>query len=478
MNYKPRDVQPNILVVDDTRDNLRLLSNILAEQGYQVRPVSQGSRAISAAQSKTPDLVLLDIMMPEIDGYDVCRALKADDRTRDVPIIFISALNETVDKVKGFAMGGVDYITKPFQTEEVLARVKTHLSLRSMQKRLKAHNRRLALLNKMSYELQMCRTEEESYRVLSGISEDLFPGVSGVLLRLNVEQIGLESVASWGTRPADIRQLSVDELDVIYHDHINAIEHPEVGLISSRIGYALENNALYVPIGSGDDLLAVLAFDFGKDDFESSGNGWQESVESKHLLITQLAEHYALSLVNLILRETLRQESIRDPLTNLYNRRHMEAALSREAFRSKRRGTSIGIVMCDVDHFKSFNDSYGHEAGDVVLQELARLMEESIREEDLVCRYGGEEFLLIFSDITQETAKERAEEFLQKVRNHKIPYQVTQFRVTMSAGVAVFPEHGQDIQDVVSAADAALYQAKEDGRDRVVSASPGIGDGV
>ncbi|MCP4395877.1 MAG: diguanylate cyclase [bacterium] len=474
MNYESKGFQPNILVVDDTRDNLRLLSNILSEKGYQVRPVSQGSRAISAAQSKVPDLILLDIMMPEMNGYQVCQALKADERTCDVPIIFISALNETFDKVKGFSMGGVDYITKPFQTEEVLARVETHLSLRNMQERLKAHNHRLALLNRMSYELQMCRTEEESYQVLSRICEQLFPGIPGALLILDTEQASLESVASWGTRSADVQPLGIDELDMVYNDGSRSIDHPEAGRISSRIGYSPDHTVLYAPIGTGDELLAMLAFYLAEgEESEFQINDWEESAQSEHLLMIQLAEHYALALVNLKLRETLRQESIRDPLTNLYNRRHMEAALSREAYRVKRRGTSIAIIMCDVDHFKNFNDTYGHEAGDVVLRELGKLMQKSIREEDLACRYGGEEFLLIFSDITLDAAKERVEEFLQKVRAHKISYQVTHFRITISAGIALFPEHGPTIQDTVGAADAALYQAKNGGRNQAVLALPG-----
>jgi len=136
-------MKANILVVDDTRDNLRLLNNILTEQGYLVRPVSLGTRAVAAAKSKPPDLILLDIMMPEMDGYEVCKALKTDERTRDIPVIFISALNETLDKVKGFSEGGVDFITKPFQSEEVLARVKTHLNLWNLQKQLEERNAEL-----------------------------------------------------------------------------------------------------------------------------------------------------------------------------------------------------------------------------------------------------------------------------------------------------------------------------------------------
>ncbi len=122
----------SILVVDDTHENLRLLSDMLSRQGYQVRPVSDGPVAISTARFARPDLILLDIMMPDMDGYEVCRQLKADERTREIPVIFISALHETLDKVEAFSLGGGDYITKPFQEEEVLARITTHLTIRRL----------------------------------------------------------------------------------------------------------------------------------------------------------------------------------------------------------------------------------------------------------------------------------------------------------------------------------------------------------
>jgi DNA-binding response OmpR family regulator len=133
----------NILVVDDTRDILRLLIGILAERGYKVRPASNGRVALAAAQAEPPDLILLDIMMPEMDGYEVCERLKADERTSDIPVIFISAMDEVLDKVKAFSTGGVDYITKPFQVEEVLARVTAHITIRNQQKLLEAHNAEL-----------------------------------------------------------------------------------------------------------------------------------------------------------------------------------------------------------------------------------------------------------------------------------------------------------------------------------------------
>jgi signal transduction histidine kinase len=138
----------SILVVDDTPENLRLLAEILTEQGYRVRPAANGERALATVQKEPPDLILLDVMMPELDGYEVCRRLKAAAKTRDIPIIFISALNEVFDKVTAFAIGGVDYITKPFQVEEVLARVQIHLSLKEMRQTLQEQNRQLQEQNR------------------------------------------------------------------------------------------------------------------------------------------------------------------------------------------------------------------------------------------------------------------------------------------------------------------------------------------
>ncbi|MCF8129170.1 MAG: response regulator [Deltaproteobacteria bacterium] len=138
----------NILVVDDTKENLRILADALGEEGYKVRPALSGRMALEAARKELPDLILLDILMPGMDGYEVCETLKADQALKDVPVIFISALNEVGDKMKGFSAGGVDYISKPFRTEEVLARVKTHLTLRHLQKDVEGKNTQLRKLNR------------------------------------------------------------------------------------------------------------------------------------------------------------------------------------------------------------------------------------------------------------------------------------------------------------------------------------------
>ena len=160
----------NILVVDDTPANLRLLIGILRDVGYKVRPANNGQRALTSIEKEFPSLILLDIMMPDMDGYQVCEQLKAHEKTRDIPIIFISALNETFDKVKAFSVGGVDYITKPFQTEEVLARVETHLKLHELQRQLQAENLRMKAELDISRRLQqMLLPTEKELKQIDGL---------------------------------------------------------------------------------------------------------------------------------------------------------------------------------------------------------------------------------------------------------------------------------------------------------------------
>ncbi len=167
-------VPASILVVDDTRANLRLLVGILTEHGYKVRPAMNGRVALAAAQAEPPDLILLDIMMPEMDGYEVCEQLKADERTRDIPLIFISAMSEVLDKVKAFSVGGVDYITKPFQVEEVLARVETHLTIGRLQKNLQEQNTRLQEENiRRMRVMEAFKDSRERYRLLAENSNDI-----------------------------------------------------------------------------------------------------------------------------------------------------------------------------------------------------------------------------------------------------------------------------------------------------------------
>jgi len=188
-------------------------------------------------------------------------------------------------------------------------------------------------------------------------------------------------------------------------------------------------------------------------------------------LAVTLAEHVALALTNIKLRATLRHQSVRDPLTGLFNRRYMEETLERELRRAERSQGPLGVVMLDLDQFKLFNDTYGHGAGDLLLRELSALLKAQIRGADIASRYGGEEFALILPAVPPDIVRQRLEALRLGVKQLHVLYRGQSLAaVTMSAGIAMFPEHGADSETLLRAADRALYQAKAEGRDRVVTA--------
>jgi diguanylate cyclase (GGDEF)-like protein len=197
----------------------------------------------------------------------------------------------------------------------------------------------------------------------------------------------------------------------------------------------------------------------------------REHTESLMHLSVTVADHISLALANIRLRETLRYQVIHDPLTELFNRRYLEETLAREIFRVKRKGASLGVFMLDLDHFKRFNDTYGHEAGDNLLRALGQFLQVHIRQEDVACRYGGEEFVLILPEASREVLLKRAEEIRRSIPQLQI-FQRGQVleSTTVSLGVAIFPEHGTSGEDLLRAADAALYRSKAAGRNRVVVA--------
>ncbi|XZN91843.1 MAG: response regulator [Microcoleus sp.] len=212
MNNETNTNNGNILVVDDTPANLRLLAGILNGKGYKVRPVPNGELALSAARGMPPDLILLDIMMPEMNGYEVCQKIKADERTRDIPVIFISAINDVLDKVKAFAVGGVDYITKPFQVEEVLVRVETHLAMCKLQNKLKQKNEELtvALAQLKATQNHLVQSEKMAAlgQLIAGIAHEINTPLGAI--RSSIGNINNFLDNNLESLPVFFKELSVD----------------------------------------------------------------------------------------------------------------------------------------------------------------------------------------------------------------------------------------------------------------------------
>jgi diguanylate cyclase (GGDEF)-like protein len=319
----------HVLVIDDTPPNLHLLISMLTRRGYDVRGVSDGLTALSTMQEELPDLVLLDINMPNMNGFQVCEQLKSSEHTHDIPVIFISARDEVLDKIQAFAVGGVDYITKPFQIAEVLARVENQLALRRLQRQLQEQNERLK--------------QEIDSRI---IAENLLQQAN--------EKLG--------------------------------------------------------------------------------------------------------QLVNL------------DGLTQLANRRRFDEYLEQEWQRLARENLPLSLIMCDIDFFKNYNDTYGHVAGDDCLRKVSLLIKESVRRPaDLVARYGGEEFVLVLPNTDIEGAMAIAETIRLGLLELVIPHEDSAISklVTLSMGVtSLVPLFDSQPSVLLTAADYALYRAKELGRNQ------------
>ena len=224
-----------------------------------------------------------------------------------------------------------------------------------------------------------------------------------------------------------------------------------------------------VPMMAHGEMMGLLCLSPGQDN--ASKPFTTEQITSEERLARTLAEQSALALANLNMRDALKMQSIRDPLTGLFNRRYMEESLDRELRRAERKQFKLGILMIDVDHFKNLNDTFGHEAGDAVLRSFGTLLKDFFRAEDIVCRYGGEEFTVILPETSLAAATKRASELCVSTKQMVVQHRREVLRpVTISIGVAILGEHGTTAASLLSAADSALYQAKEQGRDRVITA--------
>lgn len=339
------------------------------------------------------------------------------------------------------------------------------------EKALKQHTRELTLLNRMSELLQTCHTEDGTYSVVSNVCQKLFPLDSGCLCIMEYPQARLKVVDFWGRSPYNSWKFGGNEDRAASADKTHVIKNLDPGSLCPRLNFCPDTDCLCVPISiSGEMILGILSLCCDHRPSVDSDSDGNDRIEAKRMVLTRVAEHYALALVNLRLRESLRMECIRDPLTGLYNRRYMEESLEREARRAKRHNMSIGIIMLDIDHFKHFNDIFGHEAGDIVLKELGSFLRAHTRGEDIACRYGGEEFLVILPETPREVVIQRAQELHIGVKKLKIVYRGRLLHITISAGVAVLPDQSSNVKEVVKAADTAMYQAKEHGRDQIVVA--------
>lgn len=402
---------------------------------------------------------------------------------KDRSIIWISENARTVRNAKGALLyfeGTVKDITVAKRLEEERKQAEEDLrqaneKLTGWVSELQRRNHETTLLSEMSELLQACLTVQEAYSVLTQLVQSLFPALPGALFAIGPSKNLVEAVATWGTTVSSQKLFSPHECWAMRRGRIHLVVDLGGGLCCHHLQPASECSTLpaeycCVPLMAQGEALGMLYLN-------SQERG--QLTEAKQRLAVTVAEQIALALANLKLRETLRSQSIRDPLTGLFNRRYLEESLERELHRARRNQHSVGIIMLDVDHFKQFNDTFGHEAGDLLLQELGLLLQRYTRGVDIACRYGGEEFLLLLPEASLDATQQRAEQLREEVKQLKVHHHRQSIGpITLSLGVAILPEHGVTAKSVIQAADTALYRAKAEGRDRVVAAGlePGRGE--
>jgi len=427
--------QAAILIVDDAPAQLGAMRSMMLQQGYQTFVANSGERALSIAQRAQPDLILLDIVLPGMDGMEVCRRLKAHPSTCNIPVIFMSARTETDDIVAAFDIGAADYIPKPLRLAEVCARVRAQLQFHrtSMSQQQQAERLRL-IVDSMDEGLMVI---EPSGRIqYTNPACDRYLGYGpGELAGVALDALLAPSVAQ--------ECLDLFGQGVRGGTGPNARGAREV-LIRQRDGILRAMDFTLTPMDAEQPLFVALLHDI---------------------------THHKQS------ENALQRAAMVDPLTKIANRRHFDTFLDKEWQRALRSSQPLSLIVLDVDHFKGYNDSLGHAAGDACLQQVAMaLQSHALRTTDLAARYGGEEFVLLFGETGFESACAMAETIRAHIESLNIPNPGSRTSpwVTASLGVAtIVPTQIDDIKDFFVQADRAMYAVKETGRNGVRAVKTG-----
>jgi diguanylate cyclase (GGDEF)-like protein len=355
--------------------------------------------------------------------------------------------------------------------KQIAGRRETDAAMRRSNKELEATVRQLEsyhrdgeTLSHMAELLQSCTQRSEAYEIVRDTGAQLFPASSGSLFIYRESRDVLEHVTSWGSGPASEPTLVPDECWALRLGRPHFVAR--TATIRCRHVKAETESYVCMPIHGQGQILGLFHIAV---DVNARTRHPARDTEQR---LRAMADRVGPALANLKLRDALRELALRDGLTGLYNRRYMEDALNREMHRAERSGKQLAVVMVDIDHFKSFNDKYGHDAGDFVLSALARAIMKNIRPSDMACRYGGEELVIVLPEASQKAACERAEQMRIAIRGTNLTHLgQTLPAPTASFGVAVYPANGAKPASLLKAADDALYRAKRDGRDRVCVAT-------
>jgi two-component system cell cycle response regulator len=451
-----------ILVIDDVDRNVKFLEAKLESEYYNVFTANSARKGIEIAKTVNPDVILLDVMMPEMDGIEACTILKKDLETMHIPVVMVTALNEQEDRVKGLKAGANDFITKPIDEVHLLARVKSLVRLKLMFDELMIRDKTFSTLgietSNKSFEVQ-----ESDCRVLV-IDDDLIE-------KNRIKKI-LESLyykVTFYNLNADESQLKDKEFDIILIssvlDQVDSIRL----ILKIRNIVTFRKTPVIHLIPSGNSYLIAKSLELGMDDYLLT------PIEQSELL-ARVKNNIRYKVYHDLLKQNYQKslsESIIDSLTKLYNRRFFDEHIDKMIEDSKAKQSPLCLLALDIDHFKQINDKpgWGHPIGDEVLRAVSLEIKNSLRSIDLLARYGGEEFIVVMPSTSIEDAKIVAERIRKNVEKKVIEISASPgfAKCTISIGLAIMNKDYFSAEELKKRADFSLYKAKELGRNMVVA---------
>ncbi len=450
-----------VLVVDDVVQNVRLLEAKLSSEYYTVMPTFSGIECLEKVKEFQPDIILLDVMMPELDGFETCRRLKADPETAHIPVVMVTALSELSDRIQGLDAGATDFITKPIDEVHLFARVKSLIRVKIMLDELRMRDKTGAQLGMME------KSPLSPNEVVTG---NILIVDDDIVQQRNMQEALLE-------RGHTVHIVEPEEaVSMALQNHydlaiISTMLDEEDGLrISMQLRAQEEKRSMpiLILVDEDDKPLLIKGLEIGVDDY----------------LMTPLDNNELIARVNTQLRRKKYQDALRlnyeeslsaaimDPLTKLYNRRYLDVHLQNMVEEAIERQSPLSLIIIDIDHFKAVNDrpGWGHDIGDEVLVEIGSRIMNSIRSTDLATRPGGEEFVVVLPNTNQETAVIIAERTRKSTKDtpFKISAEPGEAMITVSIGVSTIRLEGDNAQGVFKRADEALFRAKNEGRNRVI----------
>lgn len=448
-----------VLVVDDIPANVKVLEARLTAEYFDVSTAMSGEEALAKCAQMPPDIVLLDVMMPGMDGFEVCRRLKADPRTMHVPVVMVTALDQIADRVKGLEAGADDFLTKPVSDTALVTRVKSLVRLKALtdELRLRAPGRRGLGLDDADDPRLLAEVPEGNILLVDdrrSSAERLVAACNG-RHRLTIE-----------TDPQQaLFRVAESDFDLVIVS-LGLTSFDALRLVSQIRGLERTRMLPILLLAELEDRARLLrGLELGVNDYLVRPVDRQE-------LLARVATQIRRKQYTDRLRDSVQQTmelAVTDGLTGLHNRRFMSTHLEHTLEQAHRHQRQLAVLIADMDHFKAVNDTYGHDAGDAVLRDLATRIESSIRGADLACRYGGEEFVVIMPDTDLASARVVGERIRERVAGE--PFRLPDGRLlprTISIGIGALESAHDTVETIMKRADAGLYEAKEGGRNRVV----------